>query len=248
MQNLPDARRRLTVDAETLFVLSDTGRILRENDPDRSAGPRLFIAGCPQANLAWVRHDVAGDTARRVQSLAHDAPPWIDPDDRPQGFAEVVEMLQREAPIESMEVSLICTLPRQSVPDTGMTFVCSGTAAGRALLERLQAEGMPQHLIAARFVSARDFWEPWCVVLDGGAIAATAFAARLGTRGAEAGVYTFPGWRSRGLAAGVTAKWASLPELAGRDLFYSMDVTNISSRRVADRLGLQPFAVSVRVT
>jgi hypothetical protein len=49
------------------------------------------------------------------------------------------------------------------------------------------------------------------------------------------------------LAAAVTAKWASLAELAGRELFYSTAVANASSQRVAARLGLQHFAVGLRI-
>jgi predicted GNAT family acetyltransferase len=77
-------------------------------------------------------------------------------------------------------------------------------------------------------------------------IASIAFAARLGAGGAEVGVYTFPGWRSKGLAAAVTAKWSAHPDLEERELFYSTTISNISSRRVAARLGLQQFAISLR--
>ena len=78
---------------------------------------------------------------------------------------------------------------------------------------------MPRHVVDAGFANVRDFWTPWCVALDGGVIAAVAFAARLGARGAEVGVHTFPDWRSRGPAAAVMAKWTYHPELASRELF-----------------------------
>jgi hypothetical protein len=240
--------RRLAVNCETKFVLAQSGRILRENDPDRSAGPRLFIAGCPVGNLAHVRHDVSDRTAERMLHLLAAEPPWLKPAARPLRFREVMELLAGDQPVTSIEASLIYALPRRRPLEGDHSFICSGTDEGASFLDRLQRTGLPPRLIDAGFANILDFWTPWSVALDGGVIAALAFAARLGSRGAEVGVYTFPGWRSRGLAAAVTAKWTCHPELASRELFYSTTVANASSRRVAARLGLQHFAIGLSIT
>lgn len=239
--------RRLAVDCETIFVLGQSGRILCENDPDRSAGPRLFIAGCPVGNLAYVRHDVSDRAAERMLHLLAAEPPWLKPAARPLKFREVMELLAGEQSVTSIEASLIYALPRQPPVKGDPHFICSGTDEGACFLDHLQRTGLPRHLADAGFTSIRDFWTPWCVALDGGMIAAVAFTARLGARGAEVGVYTFPDWRSRGLAAAVTAKWTCHPELASRELFYSTTVVNASSQRVAARLGLQDFAIGLRI-
>ncbi len=136
----------------------------------------------------------------------------------------------------SVERSLIYHLPIQSVMTNDRTFVCSSTEEGERLLNTLEQTGLPKHMVEAGFASVRDFWAPWCAVMDGQTTAALAFAARLAVGGVEVGVYTFPGWRSRGLAAAVTAKWSSLPALAGRELFYSASSDNHSSQKVAERL------------
>lgn len=132
--------------------------------------------------------------------------------------------------------------------DAGARIVRGDTAEGRALLSGLADKGMPRSLLDAGFVGVGDFWEPWCVALDGEEIASMAFAARIGVSGAEIGVYTCPGFRGRGLAAAVTAGWSSLQSLTGRDLFYSTQTRNRSSQRVADRLGLIRIGASIRVT
>jgi predicted GNAT family acetyltransferase len=98
---------------------------------------------------------------------------------------------------------------------------------------------MPEALVALGFVDVGEFWAPWCVALEGDEIASIAFAARLGPAGAETGVATVPALRGRGFAAAATAGWASLPALDGRTLFYSTSRTNLSSQRVAQRLGLR---------
>jgi predicted GNAT family acetyltransferase len=59
------------------------------------------------------------------------------------------------------------------------------------------------------------------------------------TRAAECGVWTDPAWRGRGRAAAVTAAWADVLRPSGRRLFYSTDAGNLSSQRVAARLGLR---------
>jgi RimJ/RimL family protein N-acetyltransferase len=68
--------------------------------------------------------------------------------------------------------------------------------------------------------------------------AATRFVARLSAEGAELGVATPPRFRGRGYAQATTAAWAAFPTLSSRDLFYSTELTNLASRRVAARLGL----------
>jgi RimJ/RimL family protein N-acetyltransferase len=56
---------------------------------------------------------------------------------------------------------------------------------------------------------------------------------------AEAGVWTALEFRARGYAAAVTAAWADILAQSGRHLFYSTDVDNRSSQRVAERLKLR---------
>ena len=57
--------------------------------------------------------------------------------------------------------------------------------------------------------------------------------------GAEAGVWTDPAFRGRGLASAVTAAWAGVLAPTGRHLFYSTSADNRSSQAVARRLGLR---------
>jgi predicted GNAT family acetyltransferase len=85
------------------------------------------------------------------------------------------------------------------------------------------------------------------VALAGDDIAALAFAARLGERGAEIGVVTLPQFRGRGFAAAATAAWSALPMLQDRALFYSTHRDNLSSQRVIARLGLPFLGVSMRL-
>src|SRR5688572_23708704 len=117
---------RLAREAAASFVLTDTGRILRENDPDRSVGPRLAVLGSPDGNLAFVRHDVPDDVAAElVRAVAQD-PPWFEVDTLP---ASADALAERLAPVTSVEPSLIFALPHQSVT-AEPRIVSSGTGDG----------------------------------------------------------------------------------------------------------------------
>jgi hypothetical protein len=224
-----------------MFVLSEAGRILRENDPDRSDGPRFAMLGCTEGNLAFARQDMA--EAHALVRLAERAPPWFD-EALPTCAAEVARRL---APVASVDVSLVFGLPHHG-PADDPRIVRSDTTAGERLLHDLQDGGVPGHLVEAGFLGVGDFWPPWCAVIEDGDIAALAFAARLGDAAAEVGVYTFPRWRGRGLAALATAAWSALEGLRDRQLFYTTAVTNRSSRQVAARLGLEHLGMGLRIT
>jgi acetyltransferase (GNAT) family protein len=238
--------RLLQVDIDTMFVMSATGRIERENDPDRSSGPRVFFVGCPFGNLTRVRYDLDDTIAMRILEVAAKEPPWRDPYVMPACAEKIVELLSGGRPSD-VSLALIYQLPNGLRYEHPGAIVCGDSEEGRQVLARLAERGMPDYMQTAGFKGVGDFWEPWCVALDNGEIAAMAFAARLGASGAELGVYTFPKYRSRGLAAAVTAAWSSMPSLNQHALFYSTEKSNRSSQRVTARLGLRLIGTSVRI-
>ena len=240
-----DDLRLLQVDIDTMFVMSASGRIERENDPDRSSGPRVFFVGCPFGNLIRVRYDL-DDVAMRILEVAAEEPPWHDPDAMPACAEKIVELLS-DGQAAAVSTALVYQLPNGLRYEHPGAIVRGDSDEGRQMLARLADRGMPDYMQTAGFKGAGDFWEPWCVAMDNGEIASMAFAARLGVSGAELGVYTFPKYRSRGLAAAVTAAWSSMRSLNQRALFYSTSKSNRSSQRVTARLGLRLIGTSVRI-
>jgi hypothetical protein len=241
-----DDLRLLQVDIDTMFVMSATGRIERENDLDRSSGPRVFFVGGPFGNLTRIRYDVDDDVAIRILKVAANEPPWRDPDVMPACAEKIVALLSGSQP-PSISPALIYQLPNGLRYEHTAAIVRSDSDEGRQMLARLADRGVPDYMQTAGFKGVGDFWEPWCVALDGNEIAAIAFAARLGVSGAELGVYTFPKYRGRGLASAVTAAWSSMPSLNQHALFYSTHKSNRSSQRVTARLGLRLVGTSVRI-
>lgn len=239
----------LAIQTATVFVLTDSRRILHENDPPQSRGPRFYLGGCESGNVARIRHDVSGETANAIEALIADEPPFVDQHRTPVHLDEYISLLTGEAPLvrESSQGPVYC-LPNQLEYQHDFTLVSSNSPQGDRLLAELADRGMPPALVEAGFDTTEEFWPPWCVALHDAEIASIAFAARIGPAGAEAGVFTFPAFRRRGFAAAVTAGWASHPSLAGRALFYSTDRANVASQGVAGRLGLRCIGASLRLT
>lgn len=255
--SVADDMRLLHINLATLFALSSSGRIERQNDPDRSPAPRLFFAGCTQGNIAHVRDDVEDEVAGKLLAIAADEPPWRDPWVLPQSIGKLLDVFSSHPPFATGPASriplnvgtgVIYLFPHHMKYQHAVNIVHGDSVEGAAMVARFNQRGMPPSMLDAGFKSVADLWEPWCVGIEGEEVAAIAFAARLGAVGAEIGVYTFPNFRSRGFAAAVTASWSSMASLDGHVLFYSTSRINRSSQRVAARLGLRMIGASVSIT
>jgi|SRR5262245_38826572 len=241
------ASSRLAVQLHTLFILTETGRIERENDPDRSPGPRLWLAGCASGNVVAVRHDVPEGIAGEIIALATAEPPFTDWNNPPKYLDRYVGLLATGAPLLGQSLGVIYRLPHHLQYDRDLAVIDDESEAGRRAYELLSSNGMPAGLVEMGFRSATDLWRPWCMARVNGDVASVAFAARISERGAELGVATARAFRGRGYAAAVVAGWSRLPALQSRKLFYSTDGSNASSRRVATRLGLDPLGATLRL-
>ena len=226
-----------------MFVLSPAGRIERCGPPDGGPGPRVMIAGCAGGSVAAVHAEMPDADAAEIVALVEAWPVWCDPSVTPSGLGAVVGVLERRAPARSVVPGVMFSLPRLGDPPG--EIVRGDSEAGARLLAAIARDGVPPALREAGFLGVEDFWAPWSVALVDGEIAAMAFAARLGPAGAEVGVYSFPAFRGRGLAGAVTAAWSRLEGLGDRALFYSTQMSNTASRRVAAGLGLARIGASV---
>ncbi|TWS94443.1 GNAT family N-acetyltransferase [Reyranella sp. CPCC 100927] len=235
--------QRLDIQYRTLFRLTANGRIERENDPDRSAGPRLWLAGCAAGNVVGARADVADDVAAEIAALAASEPPLMHADSLPRHLDTYAALLRSN----DAKVGLTYELPHGHPWIGRANRVSSDSADGRDLQARLTADGMPSGMVALGFRTVADFWPPWCAAIVDGEIAAIAFAARLSGVGAELGVATVPAFRGQGHAAAAVSGWSHSPGLRSRQLFYSTDRSNIASQGVVRRLGLRFMGANLRI-
>lgn len=238
----------LEVDHRTLFRLTPSGRIERENDPDQSHGPRMWVAGCKTGNVFGVRIDVPDDIVAEIGSLVRSEPPFFDADVPPRHLERYLTLVRQGAERPSATYELIYELPHSLRSTSDVKLVTSESEEGQHLNDTLSDRGMPQGLADLGFRSVADLWPPWCAAIADGEIASLAFAARISDVGAELGLATARQFRGKGLAAAVTCGWSNLPMLGSRRLFYSTDRTNSSSQRVVARLGLRFLGASLRIS
>lgn len=236
----------LNIDYRTLFRLSAGGRIEAENDPDRSPGPRFWLAGCAEGNVFGVRSDIPGDIIAELQTLATAEPPFTHPA-APRFLGRYLMALAHHRPVAHHALGLIYELPHSLSYNSAARVIGSDSEDGEALARSLSSNGMPEGISELGFRDVADFWPPWCVAIVDGDIASIAFSARLSDLGAELGVATAKAFRGRRLAAAAVAGWSRLPPLQTRTLFYSTGRDNISSQRVAARLALRLRGASLRI-
>lgn len=234
----------LHLEGRTLYVLTPEGRIARENDPDRSAGPQFWLAGCTSGTVARLHRTVATDTAAEIAALVAREPPFAEPGALPRFIADYERLL----PGAELSRELIHELPHGIAVEKGAGLVTSDSAAGARFVAAIAQDGMPRNLVDLGMRRVDDLWAPWVILMVEGEVASMAFAARLSDDGAELGLATVPEFRGRGFARIVAAAWTSLPELGSHRLFYGADQDNLASQRVIAQLGLRRIGVSMRLT
>jgi RimJ/RimL family protein N-acetyltransferase len=184
---------------------------------------------------------VPDDLAVELQAAVANGPATADPATPPASIARCEQLLG-----DSLGRVVLSASPAYVIPP--------GTAFFQPAARIVRSDGEETETLRGQNPKGAnwspDEWQqllngdfgPWAVAMVGKQIISICHsAARLTDRGAEAGVWTDPDFRGRGHAAAVTAAWASLLAPSGRHLFYSHSSTNLSSQRVAARLGLRPI-------
>ena len=243
-----DDRDLLALQVRTIFVTTAAGRMRYRNTAERETAPRLYVAGSKAGNIVCLREDVGEETSGELARLAASEPPMDGWESSAVHLDEYVRFLGREAPVATVSAGLTWTFPRAPSPELTVQLILSGTSDGDCFLARLDRQGMPAEFRAMGFPDTSHFWAPWCAAFAGDEFASIAFTSGLSAVGAEIGVNTAPAFRGRGMGAAACAGWASHPALHGRTLFYGTDRTNVSSQKVAQRLGLRFIGARLSIT
>ena len=238
----------LRVQYRTLFLTTESGRIVRENDPDHSSGPRFWLGGCATGNLAGLRMDVPASIADEIMALVATEPIFLERGSRPRHLARYLELLSQKGAAPRQSFLMNYQLPNDLEFERRPVLIHSENEESRRLLDFFTTHGIPDDLQELGFRDVSEFWEPWCFALHESRIASVAIAARLSETGAELGISTVRTLRGRGFAAAAAAGWSRLKSLRSRVLFYSTHRTNVSSQRVAERLGLRYLGASLRLS
>jgi GNAT superfamily N-acetyltransferase len=221
----------LQIEIETLWRGDADGRLVD--------GPDLVLAATGAGYGSALGRAVPEALAARLSLLVHAAAPPGELSTPPSVLDRCGELL-RDA-----------LGPLGLAPGSGPSYLIPERVSFRsdAVLVRSDAGDLARLRGANPGNWADDEWVdllegrlgPWVMATHDARVVSICHTARSGRRGAEAGVWTHPAFRGRGLAAAATAAWAALLRPSGRYLFYSTSRTNHSSQRVALRLALRPL-------
>src|SRR5690242_19950005 len=129
-----DDLNALALHLATRFVLDDDGRIRCENAPDRAVAPRFHLEGCAAGNLVRLRYDVGAETARAVETLVAEEPPFTDPERAPLHLDQYLRLLAAEAPVQRWWTGPLWTFPDDFAYLNDVALVGSETPEGERLL------------------------------------------------------------------------------------------------------------------
>jgi hypothetical protein len=209
---------------ETLFMLSDRGRIISTREPRPSPGPAfMLIRGATE--VAWaVRDDVADDVAEELDDLARREPASFEWE-QPPIYARRYRAALR---------GRVSWGPAFDFPEPAGSSVGVVEIHDEALLQ----DHFPGWVAGEIEAGASPVM---AVLVDGRAVSAC-FCARRSNVAAEAGLDTAPAFRGRNHAARVATAWAAAVRVSGRMPLYSTSWSNASSLAVARKLGLRIYA------
>ncbi|MGH2626636.1 MAG: GNAT family N-acetyltransferase [Anaerolineales bacterium] len=228
----------LAIEIDTLWTRDPRGRLLREGGLFGDPVPHLVIAAAAEGQLAAASDEVPDSLALELTQLATGAPAPA-PGESPSGLGSwATSLAAAMGPVEvtSGRSSVATSIPVAN--SAAMLVLSDGSRPYRGALQAPEeAKWQPEEW---RALLAGELG-PWAMAVAGGDVISICFSPRLTPAAAEAGVRTDPAHRGQGHAAATTAAWASLVMASGRHAFYSTSATNLSSQRVAARLGLRPI-------
>ena len=211
------------VQLETLFVLSESGRIVSTREPNPTPGP-LFSLIRGQGDCVWAVHaDVPKDVARCLETLALDERPAGDFEDAPSHQDEYVSLLGG-----TVESGPVFTFPEPDRADAKIVAVKDVRQLARHF-PGWTTEELPERA-------------PVVAICEGSDAVSVCFCARRTAVAAEAGLETAERFRGRGFGPRVTAAWARAIRALGILPMYSTSWQNRASLAVARKLCLNACA------
>ena len=210
----------------------------------RRVGSYSFgIAVARDGYLVVVGSDVPDPVATQLEAAVRESPPAFDPTNPPIVLDHCRQLLARSGgPVRQSGPNPSYLIPPDTTFTSGAEIVRSDDSNADELVSRLRdANPQPSGWSASEWDELLDgALGPWAMATVHGQVVSICHTPRhLTERGAECGVWTHPDFRGQRHAPAVTAAWASILASSGRYLFYSTEADNLSSQRVAARLGLR---------
>ena len=219
-----------------LFTHDDRGRIRHVNEPDGAEAPRFYLGRTAGGNVWRFRSDLPDGLASQLEAVCLKEPAAGVPGQEPAHLAEYLSLLETHSPVQKFEAGPAYVFPDGVLRPTREAVAV--TAENLDLLRPGFEDWVPD--VAYR--------RPFLAVLHEGRAVSVCCSVRMTTHSHEAGVETLGAYRGRGYAADVVARWANEVRGMGCAPLYSTSWENVSSQRVAKRLGLRQYGTDFHVS
>jgi RimJ/RimL family protein N-acetyltransferase len=224
----------LALEARTLWEIDEDARLVRRREPAGGPAPQLVVAVPSNGGCAvWAATGVPEPVVQRIKATVI------------QGAADRLDATPSGLPgVQHLLTDFVGPVHVEAGPSYVIPLDVKFASNARLVLSTQEPLAALSSPTAGWYA---DEWQsllmgelgPWAMAVDANTVVSICHCARLTASAAEAGVWTDPRYRGRGLAASVTAAWSALQAPSGRTLFYSTSADNLSSQRVARRLNLR---------
>ena len=212
----------------TLYRFDPAGRIVSTREPQPAIGPSFTLIRGRSERVWAVAARVEPDLAKELAALAEQEQPLGDEQDwqKPPRFAERYHALLGG----ELTSGPALEFPNQIDAPRGVSLIDDASLLARHF-RGWTSEEMPGRTPMA------------AILVDGQAVSLCGCARRT-DEAAEASLETAELFRGQGLAAKVTAAWATAVRASGRLPLYSTSWENLASLAVARKLNLSVYAAS----
>lgn len=216
----------MKIQASTLYTMNGQQRLLSINEPGGGHAPAIFIGMTSAGSLIYYHEQLPPDL---MNELGKECELPLD----------IPKLIRKVGTFEP--VNCVWMGPAYAFPDSSNEWNLNVQLIGQEQRDLL-AEHLPEltdHL--------HDKWPVSAYVIGDSAVAVCC-SARLSNHGAEASLYTAPGYRGRGFAAETVKCWQYYVKERGCLPVYSTSWDNLASQQVAHKLGLIQFGVNFSIT
>lgn len=216
----------LKIQASTLYTINEQQRLLSINEPGGGKAPALFIGMTSAGSLTYYHEQLPPEL---TVELGRDS-------ELPLDIPKLIRKVETFEPVNRVWMG-----PAYAFPEISDEWNL-----------RVQLIGQEQrYLLAEHYPELTDHLHeksPVAAYVIGDSAVAVCCSARVSIHGAEASLYTAPGFRGHGYAAETVKCWQYYVRESGRMPIYSTSLDNLASQHVARKLGLIQFGVDFSIT
>jgi len=216
----------LKIQVSTLYTINEQQRLLSINEPGGGQAPSIFIGMTSAGSLIYYHEQLPPNL---MDELGKDF-------ELPLDIPKLIRKVETFEPVNRVWMG-----PAYAFPELSHEWN-----------QKVQLIGQEQrYLLAEHFPELTDHLyekSPVAAYVIGDSAVAVCCSARLSDHGAEASLYTAPGYRGHGYAAETVKCWQYYVKERGRMPIYSTSWDNLASQQVARKLGLIQFGVDFSIT